>query len=290
MDIHQLRVFSSVFRHRSFSRAAEELRLTQPTVSEHVADLEGTLGARLFDRAGRSIHPTPEAEILFARASDLIEQMAAIPDAIARSRKELSGQVVIGASSIPAVYILPAAIAAFRALHPGVSFSVRTGDSRDIAELVASHELTLGIVGSRIGRGHLHYRALMGDELVVVVPARGWEAATTLRRLAPRPAVLREEGSGTRREAERILHAAGVDPSRLEVAAVLGSTDAVKQGVKAGLGWSVVSRRAVEEELAAGTLRVAPVTARMRRTFYAVTHTRRSLPAAAEAFLDHLAG
>jgi DNA-binding transcriptional LysR family regulator len=290
MDIHQLRVFCSVFRHRSFSRAAEELRLTQPTVSEHVADLEGTLRARLFDRAGRSIHPTPEAEILYGRASDLIERMAAIPEAIARSRKELSGQLVIGASSIPAVYILPAAIAAFRALHPGVSFVVRAGDSRDIAELVASHELTLGMVGSRIVRGHLHYRPLLDDELVVVVPARGWESATTLRRLSQRPAVLREEGSGTRREAERILQAAGVDPAQLEVAAVLGSTDAVKQGVKTGLGWSVVSRCAVVEELAAGTLRVASISVRMRRTFFAVTHTRRSLPAAGEAFLSHLAG
>lgn len=289
MDVHQLRVFCSVFRNRSFSRAAAELRLTQPTVSEHIADLERELGAHLFDRAGRSIHTTPEAEILFARANDLIEQLAAIPGAIAKSRKELSGQVAIGASSIPAVYILPAAIATFRKRHPGVGFLVRAGDSREIAELVASHELLLGIVGSRIVRGHLHYRSLMEDELVVVVPSRGWEDVKTLRRLSQRPAVLREEGSGTRREAERILQAAGIDPTQLAVAAVLGSTDAVKQGVKAGLGWSVVSRRAVEEEIAAGTLRVAPVAARMRRSFYAVSHTRRSLPAAWQAFLNFLA-
>ncbi len=289
MDIHQLRVFCSVFRNRSFSQAAVEQRLTQPTVSEHIADIERTLGARLFDRAGRSIHPTPEAEILFTRANAIIEQVAAIPDAIARSSKDLSGQVVIGASSIPAVYILPAAIAAFRKQHPGVSFHVRAGDSREIAELVVSHELTLGIVGSRIVRGHLHYRPLMEDELVVVVPADGWDEFSTLRRLSKRPAVLREEGSGTRREAERILQAAGVDPAQLAVAAVLGSTDAVKQGVKAGLGWSVVSRRAVEEEVAAGTLHIARVAASMRRSFFAVTHTRRSLSAAGQAFIDSLA-
>lgn len=286
MDIHQLRVFCSVFRNRSFSQAAAEQRLTQPTVSEHIADLERSLGTPLFDRAGRSIHPTPEAEILFTRANTIIEQMDAIPEAIARSRKELSGQVVIGASSIPAVYLLPAAIADFRKRHPGVSFKVRAGDSREIAELVLSHELTIGIVGSQIVRGHLHYRPLMEDELVVVVPAHGWEKHSTLKSLAKQPLVLREEGSGTRREAERILQAAGIDPAQLAVAAILGSTDAVKQGVKAGLGWSVVSRRAVEEEVAAGTLRVAPVTARMRRSFYAVTHTRRSQPAACQAFIE----
>jgi DNA-binding transcriptional LysR family regulator len=289
VDVHQLRVFSSVFRNRSFSRAADELRLTQPTVSEHIADLERQLGARLFDRAGRSIHPTPEADVLFARAQEIVELLAAVPDAIARSRRELSGQITIGASSIPGAYILPAAIAAFRRLHPGVSFVVRAGDSREIADLVLAHALTVGIVGSRIVRGHLHYRPLMEDELVVVVPPSGWAEATTLRRLAQRPAVLREEGSGTRREAERILQAAGVDPARLAVAAVLGSTDAIKQGVKAGLGWSVVSRRAVEEEISGGSLHVVPVAARMRRSFHAVTHTRRSLPSACEAFLEHLA-
>jgi len=289
MDIHQLRVFCSVFRNRSFSRAAAEQRLTQPTVSEHIADLERNLGALLFDRAGRSIHPTPAAEILFTRANDIIEQMSAIPEAIAHSRKDLSGQIVIGASSIPAVYMVPAAIASFRERHPGVSFLVRASDSREIAALVASHELTLGIVGSRIVRGHLHYHPLMEDELVVVVPAHGWEKFSTLRRLARQPAVLREEGSGTRREAERILQAAGIDATQLVVAAVLGSTDAVKQGVKAGIGWSVVSRRAVEEEIAAGTLRVAPIAARMRRSFYAVSHTRRSLTAGCQAFIDHLA-
>lgn len=288
MDIHQLRVFCAVFRNRSFSQAAVDQRLTQPTVSEHIADLERQLGVSLFDRAGRSIHPTPEAGILFARANDLIEQMAAIPEAIASSRKDLSGQIVIGASSIPAVYILPTAIATFRKKHPEVSFQVRAGDSREIAERVLAHELTLGIVGSQILRGHLRYRSLMEDELVVVVPAQGWEEFSSLRRLAKLPVVLREEGSGTRREAERILQAAGVDPAELTVAAVLGSTDAVKQGVKAGLGWSVVSRRAIDEEIAAGTLRVPPITSRMRRSFYAVTHTRRSLPAAYQVFVDYL--
>lgn len=290
MDVHQLRVFSAVFRHRSFSRAAEELRLTQPTVSEHVADLEGVLGTRLFDRAGRSIHPTPEGEVLFARAGEILERVAAIPEAVARSRRELAGRLEIGASSIPGVYILPGAIAGFRRRHPAVSFAVRAGDSREVAALVAAHELPLGIVGSRIPGGHLHYQPLMEDDLAVVAPPSGWEGATTLRRLARRPAVLRGEGSGTWREAERILRGAGVDPGRLEVGAVLGSTEAVKQGVKAGLGWSVVSKRAVEEDVAAGTLRVVPVSQRMRRAFYAVFHARRTLAPAAKAFIEHLAG
>jgi DNA-binding transcriptional LysR family regulator len=289
MDIHQLNVFTSVFRNRSFSKASEELRLTQPTVSEHVHTLEEELGVSLFDRSGRSIHPTPEAEILFARASDIVERIGELRGALAEHRRELSGLVVIGASSIPGTYILPPAIAAFRSGHPAVSFEVRVGDSREIAAAVAGHELLLGVVGSKIGLGHLQYRPLMEDDLIVIDRPDAPKAPMTLKQLIDRPVVVREEGSGTRREAERLLQAAGVDLDRFQVAATLGSTEAVKHGVLAGLGWSVVSRRAVEAELAAGSLREVPLKGvRMRRSFHLVTHGRRTLPAPYRAFVEHL--
>ncbi|HWR98921.1 MAG TPA: selenium metabolism-associated LysR family transcriptional regulator [Candidatus Methanoperedens sp.] len=290
MDIHQLRVFASVFRNRSFSRASEQLHLTQPTVSEHIHTLEEELGVSLFDRSGRSIHATPEADILFARASEIIERVGEIPGALSEHRRVLAGQVVVGASSIPGTYILPPAIAAFRARHPAVSFEVRVGDSREIAAAVAAHELLLGIVGSKIAVGHLQYTPLMEDDLIVIDHPGAREGPATLKRLAERPTVVREEGSGTRREAERILQAAGVDPGKLAIAAVLGSTEAVKHGVQAGLGWSVVSRRAVEAELAAGSLREVPLKGvRMRRSFHLVRHGRRTLPAPYRAFVEHLA-
>ena len=290
MDIHQLKVFASVFRNRSFSRASEELRLTQPTVSEHVRTLEEELGISLFDRSGRSIHATPEAEILFARATEIIERIGEIPGALSEHRRLLAGLVVVGASSIPGTYILPPAIAAFRAINPAVSFEVRIGDSREIATAVAAHELLLGVVGSKIALGHLHYRALMDDDLIVIARPGAWEGPMTPKRLIELPAVVREEGSGTRREAERILQAAGVDSGRLLVAAILGSTEAVKHGVQAGLGWSVVSRRAVDSELAAGLLREVPLKGvRMNRSFHLVTHARRTLPAPYHAFVEFLA-
>jgi DNA-binding transcriptional LysR family regulator len=289
VDVHQLRVFAAVFRNRSFSKASEELHLSQPTVSEHVQSLEEELRVRLFDRAGRTIHPTPEGEVLYARATDVIERVGEIPGALSDHRREIAGQVVLGASSIPGTYILPAALAAFRERHPAVAFEVRIGDSREIAAAVAAHELLLGVIGSKIALGHLQYRPLMEDDLIVIDRPGTPEARLTLKVLAGRPAVVREEGSGTRREAERILQAAGVDPGKLQVAAVLGSTEAVKHGVQAGLGWSVVSRRAVEAELAAGALREVPVTGlRMRRSFHLVTHGRRTLPAAYRAFVEHL--
>jgi DNA-binding transcriptional LysR family regulator len=289
MDIHQLKVFASVFRNRSFSKASEELHLTQPTVSEHIHTLEGELGVSLFDRSGRSIHATPEAEILFARASEIIERIGEIPGALAEHRRVLAGQVVLGASSIPGTYIMPPAIASFRARHPQVSFEVRIGDSGEIAAAVAAHELLIGVVGSRIALEHLQYQPLMDDDLIVIDRPGAWQGPMTLKRLSGRATVVREEGSGTRREAERILQAVGVDPGNLQVAAILGSTEAVKHAVAAGLGWSVVSRRAVEGELASGLLREVPLKGvRMQRSFHLATHRRRTLPAPYRAFVEHL--
>ncbi len=166
---------------------------------------------------------------------------------------------------------------------------MRVGDSHEIAAAVAAHELLLGVVGSKIGLGHLQYRPLMEDDLIVIDRPGAGERPITLKQLIECPVVVREEGSGTRREAERILQTAGLDLEKLRVAAILGTTEAVKHGVQAGLGWSVVSRRAVETELAGGLLREVPLKGvRMRRSFHLITHGRRTLPAPYRAFVEHM--
>lgn len=102
MDIHQLKVFSSVFRHRSFSKASEELHLTQPTVSDHIMTLEKEFDCKLFDRLGRTIMPTSEAEVLYNNAVEIIEKADALKGALGRFRKEIAGELAIGASTSPA--------------------------------------------------------------------------------------------------------------------------------------------------------------------------------------------
>jgi DNA-binding transcriptional LysR family regulator len=106
MDIHQLRVFTSVFKNKSFSRASEELHLTQPTISNHIKALEDEFGCKLFDRLGRTIIPTREAEILFNHSMELIEKASAIKEAIGEIRKDLTGKLIVGASTIPGVYLI----------------------------------------------------------------------------------------------------------------------------------------------------------------------------------------
>ena len=289
MDIHQLRVFASVFRNRSFSRAAEELHLTQPTVSEHIMALEAELKCRLFDRLPRKIIPTKEAELLKDLAIEIIEKMEGIAHLLGQFNNKMSGHLVIGASNIPGTYILPGLTASFRKLYPSVLFEIPVSDSRGIINRIMQHELLIGIVGARLGSG-LEYTSFMEDELVAVASRSFPVPATiTIKDLIRFPMIMREEGSGTKKEFEKILDGKGVSADKLNIAAVFGSTDAVKQAVKEGMGITILSRRAVLDELDCKKLKELKIKdTRMKRDFFIVTHKKRTLPHLYKAFFEFL--
>lgn len=290
MDIHHLRIFSRVFKNRSFSRASEELHLSQPTVSEHIRSLEDELRCKLFDRLGRRIIPTREAEALYNQSIEILEKVEGLPAVLGQSRQEMSGHLVIGASTIPGTYILPRIIASFRNEHPTVSFSIAISDSRGIIEKLTNHELLIGIVGAKLGNGHIHYASFLEDELIVIrSPSSKLAGTLSLKQLVELPMVMREEGSGTKKEFEKILERKGVGGDQIRVAAVLGSTDAVKQAVKEGIGVSIISRRAVLDELRCKILKEITIRdVEMKRHFFIVTHKKRTLPHAYQTFLNYL--
>lgn len=290
MDIHHLRIFASVFRHKSFSKASEELCLTQPTVSDHIKTLEEELSCRLFDRLGRSIVPTKEADALYTHAVEIIEKADVLKEVIGQVRKEVTGELVIGASTIPGTYLMPSIIAAFRKAHPSTSFQIIVSDSRDIVGRVLRHELLIGIVGAKLTNHQIHYIPFMEDEMIAVaVPSLMKDGVITLQYLTRIPMVLREEGSGTRREVEKILESKGVAPEEIKVAGIFGSTDAVKQAVKAGLGISIVSKFSVTDELRCKVLKeIRLKDVLMKRNFYIITHKKRTLPLVYHAFLEHI--
>jgi DNA-binding transcriptional LysR family regulator len=290
MDIHHLKVFSSVFKNRSFSKASEELHLTQPTISNHIKALEDELDSKLFDRLGRSIIPTKEAEILYSHSLELIEKANMIKEAVGEARKDLTGHLRIGASTIPGVYLLPRIIKEFQKQHPSISFQILISDSRGIVESVAKHELLLGIVGAKLGNEQILYAPFVEDELIAVTsPSMNHKNRIPLKELVRLPVILREEGSGTRRETEKILETKGISVDDMKIAGIFGSTDAVKQAVKAGLGVSIVSKFSVADELKYRTLQEIKLTdSTMKRRFYIVTHKKRTLPRLYDAFLKHL--
>jgi len=290
MDIHQLKIFASVFRNKSFSRASDELYLTQPTISDHIRTLEEELDCKLFDRLGRTIIPTKEAEVLYSHAMEIIEKANILKESIGQTKKEIKGELIIGASTIPGTYLMPHIMAKFQKRYPSVSFQILVSDSKDIVEKVSRHELLMGAVGAKTTNTQINYTPFMDDELIVVSsPSLIKKEDMTIRELIKFPIILREEGSGTRKETEKILEGKGISFENIKVAGIFGSTDAVKQAVKAGLGVSILSRFSVTDELKYKILKeIKLIDIQMKRKFYIVTHKKRTLPRAYKMFLEHI--
>jgi len=290
MDLHRLRVFAAVFKHRSFSKASRELFLTQPTISDHIKALEEEFGCSLFDRMGRSIIPTREAQVLYERALEILAKAAALKDMVGKCRGEVQGELIIGASTIPGTYVAPALLAAFKGKYPAVRFELIVSDSREIIDKVAAHELLLGMVGADLGNKEVRYRPFIEDELIAVAsPALIAADRLSLGDFLEYPLVNRERGSGTRREFEKILQRHEISLDKLKIAGIFGSTEAVKQAVKAGLGTAILSRLSVTDEIKYHTLKEIKLPGlELRRHFYIITHKKRTLPLAYQTFLEGL--
>jgi len=262
-DLRQLEIFCRVVEQGSFTRAAAEVHLAQASVSERVANLERAVGARLLDRLGRKAVPTVVGQRLFERAVSLLAAKRAVCLEIEELLGVETGTLVIGASTIPGEYILPAQIARFRRRYPGVLVRVLAGDSSGVAEMVARGEVELGFVGSVSGIESVRFEPLWDDRLVLAVPPRHRLArrrTVRLDELRGEPFVMREPGSGTRQTAERALREpAAASGFELEVVAELGSTAAVKQAVIQGLGLSIISRRSLDIEIAARAIRALEI-------------------------------
>ncbi|HWP34591.1 MAG TPA: selenium metabolism-associated LysR family transcriptional regulator [Thermodesulfobacteriota bacterium] len=292
MDLRQLEVLCKIVELKSFSRAAEAIFLTQPTVSGHIKTLEEEVGTRLLDRLDKEVVPTRAGLILYRYARKILELRQEARQALDQFLGTLQGELVIGGSTIPGEYVLPELISRFKARSPQVTFSVRIGDTRRILRAVGEGELELAVVGGRLPESRVELRPFLHDEIVLVVPphhewARRKEiAAGDLKGAA---FVWRERGSGTREAVERALAAAGLVVAQLPVAAELGSTEAVRQGVRVGLGPAFLSRRAVVEDLEAGRLAEVKVRdLRVSREFFIATQRGRSRSPVAQAFFEFL--
>jgi DNA-binding transcriptional LysR family regulator len=288
MDLRQLEIFAKVAEMGSFSRAAEALHLTQPTVSEHIRALEDELGVRLLDRLGRGTATTRAGQLLLSYATRILALSREARQALEGYQGRMRGELVVGGSTIPGEYLLPAVIGRFREKFPEVSTTLVIGDSQAVVDWVADGRVELGVVGARLPQRGLEFHDLSPDEEVVVVPAgHPWQgrAQVTLEELSREPLIIRERGSGTRAAFESALERAGVDLATLRVAGEMGSNQAIKQAVKAGMGITVMSRIAVEEESRQGVLAFLRVRdLAVTRGFYVVTHRERSRSPVAEAF------
>lgn len=292
MDIRKLEVFRKVVELKSFTKAAEAALLSQPTVSEHIRSLEEELGLKLVDRLGREAAPTPVGRLLYQYAVRLTQLQQEALQAIARYNGALSGEVRIGASTIPGSYILPRLLAAFCRNFPDVKPVLRISDSRAIASQVLEGTVDLGLVGAIWNERGLEWMPLFADPLVLAVrPGHPLASRSSLpvAELLNHPMVLREQGSGTRKVVARILEQQGHRESDLREAATLGSNEAVREAVKAGIGLAVLSARSIAQDVRSGDLAIVPLDdAAAKRPISLIRRKNRELSPVAAAFLDHL--
>jgi DNA-binding transcriptional LysR family regulator len=293
LTMQQLEALIHLVEERSFSRAAKKMHLTQPSLTKHIRNVEEALGTKVVNRTNRSLSLTPEGRVLYDYARRIIKLRDEARERVLRLREEEGGDIRIAASTIPATYILPYAISGFRKKHPRIRTTVRTADSSDVIETVLDNGAEIGFIGKKPPGGKLIAEELWKDRLVLAVPAvHSWAKRRSIRgaELSGAPFVIREKGSGTREAFEECLReTAGPGLTHLNVVAEMGSSEAVKEAVIAGLGISVVSVHAIRRELKSGILAALVIEGcPIERSFYLIYRRQFDLMTHHKIFLDFI--
>jgi DNA-binding transcriptional LysR family regulator len=292
MDLRKLDALCKVIELRSFTKAAQAMQLSQPTVSDHIRTLEEELGQKLVDRLGREVEPTPVGRLLYGYATQMLRLQQESLQAIVQYSGQYIGNLLIGASTIPGTYILPRIIGAFRQQYPDIKTTVQISGSRTVAKKILDGECDLGLVGAIWNERGLAWQPMFADTLVLVTHPGGVLAdrhTLTVNDMLAEPFVFRELGSGTRKSIAQILEGKGCREADLHEVAQFGSNEAVKEAVKAGVGISMLSRRSITEDLARGALVALPLAdVSGERPFYLVTRKNKALQPAAAAFVERL--
>lgn len=261
MENFRLKVFRTVAEHLNFRRAAEDLFLTQPAVTQQIKALEDEVGLPLFDRSGGRVRLTAVGEILQRYALRLKAIADEAVQAIAEESGEYAGRLSVGASQTIGQYLLPNLMAGFLREHPRVELTAMSGNTEEVLEALTQHTIDLALVEGPARRRDVVVEPFLEDHMVLVAPTgHEWtEHAISLETLASGSLLMREQGSGSRRVVEEALAAAGLRLKDLRVRMTLDSTEGLLSAVEAGLGVTFVSRWAVRNQLSLGTLKVVPV-------------------------------
>lgn len=254
INLHQLQIFQAVAEHRSYSRAAEVLYLSQPAVSLQVRALERSVGLPLFEKAGRGLRLTEAGRELLSyseRIFALLDETQLVLEELSGARR---GTVKVGASTTAGIYIVPAALGAFHKLNPGVKLTLDVVNRFTVQERLLNDEIDLAVMGLIEDAHDLDVVRFVPNELVVIAAPEhplAHSRAIPLDALSEETLLLREAGSGTRTDIERMFAAVEIP---LHVGMELRSNGAIKQAVAAGLGIAVMPQSAIELELAVGRL------------------------------------
>lgn len=254
MNLKQLEAFVQVSESGSFSKAAKELFLTQPTISAHISSLEKELNVRLFIRNTKEVSLSDDGKDLYRYAKQITDLEKAIEERFYMDSDDGKHFITIAASTIPAQYLLPKVLMCYRERYPKEQIKIMETDSSEVVTQVVDHMVDVGFTGTVLEKKHCKYIPFYKDELAVITPdtpeyrilkEQNRDDIDWIKR---KPLILREEGSGTRKEAEKQLKNAGISMEDLDIVASIANQETIKKSVKQGMGITVLSRLAAEDE------------------------------------------
>ena len=265
MNLKQLEAFVQVAEGGSFSKAAKKLYLTQPTISAHVAALEKELNVRLFVRNTKEVSLSEDGKDLYKYARQMVDLEKKIDERFGTREEGGKHCITIAASTIPAQYILPKVLMRFNEKYPEEQLKIMETDSAKVVTQIVEHMADVGFTGTVLEKKHCKYMPFYKDELVIITP--NTEKYQKLKDhmtddiswLLEEHVILREEGSGTRKEAEKQLKQAGVDLSDLDIIASIENQETIKKSVRQGMGISILSKLATADEAEAGYVLAFPI-------------------------------
>lgn len=290
MDFRQLETFVMIARLKSFSKAADYLFLTQPTISNHIQNLENELNTILINRSNKKVTLTKAGEMLFAHALEILNKRDQALFSLEAFNGKIEGTLEVACSSIPEQYILPSLLHSFHKLYPDVHYHLLHYDSQQVVDAILCGEIDFGIVGAKDDTKQLKYIKIMQDRLVVIAPyCDKYQSMEKIPidRLLKENLIFRETGSGTRKIFEQALHSHNIALENLNIIAYIENTEAIKQCVKKGLGISIISELAIQEEIQYKMIKKIELEGiDIARNFYFVYHKHRTLSPLAETFKD----
>ncbi|MGM0594401.1 MAG: selenium metabolism-associated LysR family transcriptional regulator [Pseudomonadota bacterium] len=289
MADRRLQVFHTVARLLSFTKAAESLHMTQPAVTFQVRQLEEYFNTRLFDRTHNRISLTEAGQRVYEYSDRIFALYAEMENSVRDLTGEVSGVLLLGASTTIAEYMLPALLGDFKAKYPEVSIRLQVANTDGIVSMVENNIIDLGVVEAPVSNKNLVVENCRMDKMVLIVPP-GHELASNksvpIRELTKYPYICREEGSGTREVMLEAIAQAGANPQDLNIVMELGSPEAVKGAVEAGMGISILSRATIEKELRLGSLVEIDLEMPLERPFSFVHQKQKFRLRAMEKLLD----
>lgn len=288
MQFYQLKAFVKVADRKSFSRAAEDLYLSQSTVSIHVSSLEKYFSQKLFDRLGKEVALTPFGQKMYYWAREILKARESALWELKEWTGKTEGRIHIGGGTVPAQYMLPYLVSQFSKKYPGIEYLVTKNSSQLIAESLLQGETDLGVLGEKYYEDKLDYLPYMEEKLVLITPKETlMDNPVSLFNLLEYPFIFRKAGSGTQAVLEKIFKKEGVNPSKLKVPALFNNVESIKQGVKAGLGFSIISEIAARDYQKIGFLNTYELKEiNEKRSFYFACNYRKTMAPYVEEFIN----